>query len=296
VRFNKQNAGAVISTEPDPFHNFYLHPGDPPTYPTRATTRRLTIDWTSTTTVQTNIDIQPQYHPSRVEHYEDYQQQEQQQYEIEQQEQQQQQDEMQQKHEIQHLQEQRQDEMQQQQQHQLFLLYHHLRTADPSIDQEPTIEHDDDTAPSFTQDLIHAQAQLNIPIMQTSTESTTMMTTTFPSVSTTESHPPPDFYVPQQSPLIINDHHEQQDNRQQYPSFKIPETGECIDGPSLPIKCDPKRPWPACPPQSYCYATNSVDIGPYFCCPVCMFQPYFQYQSLFRVNTWICLATDNTIL
>ncbi|EFO91114.1 hypothetical protein CRE_30393 [Caenorhabditis remanei] len=39
-------------------------------------------------------------------------------------------------------------------------------------------------------------------------------------------------------------------------------------GPSLPIECDPKRPWPQCPPQSYCYATNSVDIGPYFCCPV----------------------------
>jgi hypothetical protein len=39
----------------------------------------------------------------------------------------------------------------------------------------------------------------------------------------------------------------------------------------LPVECDPKRPWPQCPPQSYCYATNSVDIGPYFCCPVCEF-------------------------
>lgn len=45
-------------------------------------------------------------------------------------------------------------------------------------------------------------------------------------------------------------------------------TGQCPGGPSLPIECDPKRPWPQCPPQSYCYATNSVDIGPYFCCPV----------------------------
>ncbi|KAI1715263.1 hypothetical protein Ddc_11074 [Ditylenchus destructor] len=39
-------------------------------------------------------------------------------------------------------------------------------------------------------------------------------------------------------------------------------------GPSLPVECDPKRPWPQCPPQSYCYATNSVDIGPYYCCPI----------------------------
>ncbi|CAP24074.2 Protein CBG02445 [Caenorhabditis briggsae] len=44
--------------------------------------------------------------------------------------------------------------------------------------------------------------------------------------------------------------------------------GQCPGGPSLPIECDPKRPWPQCPPQSYCYATNSVDIGPYFCCPI----------------------------
>lgn len=49
-------------------------------------------------------------------------------------------------------------------------------------------------------------------------------------------------------------------------------TGQCPGGPSLPIECDPKRPWPQCPPQSYCYATNSVDIGPYFCCPVCEFR------------------------
>ncbi|CAD5216059.1 unnamed protein product [Bursaphelenchus xylophilus] len=47
-----------------------------------------------------------------------------------------------------------------------------------------------------------------------------------------------------------------------------PAAGVCPGGPSLPIECDPKRPWPQCPPQSYCYATNSVDIGPYFCCPV----------------------------
>uniref|UniRef100_A0A0N5AT91 Cuticle protein n=1 Tax=Syphacia muris TaxID=451379 RepID=A0A0N5AT91_9BILA len=44
--------------------------------------------------------------------------------------------------------------------------------------------------------------------------------------------------------------------------------GQCPGGPSLPVECDPKRPWPQCPPQSYCYATNSVDIGPYFCCPI----------------------------
>ncbi|EYC44745.1 hypothetical protein Y032_0451g1687 [Ancylostoma ceylanicum] len=45
-------------------------------------------------------------------------------------------------------------------------------------------------------------------------------------------------------------------------------TGLCPDGvQSLPIDCDPKHPWPRCPPQTYCYATNSVDVGPYFCCP-----------------------------
>lgn len=48
-------------------------------------------------------------------------------------------------------------------------------------------------------------------------------------------------------------------------------TGKCPNGkPSLPIECDPKRPWPQCPPQSYCYATNTVDIGPYYCCPICI--------------------------
>uniref|UniRef100_A0A7E4V1H0 Secreted protein n=1 Tax=Panagrellus redivivus TaxID=6233 RepID=A0A7E4V1H0_PANRE len=52
------------------------------------------------------------------------------------------------------------------------------------------------------------------------------------------------------------------------PPVVVTPVGQCPGGPSLPIECDPKRPWPACPPQSYCYATNSVDIGPYFCCPV----------------------------
>ncbi|KAI6196476.1 hypothetical protein M3Y94_01114300 [Aphelenchoides besseyi] len=52
------------------------------------------------------------------------------------------------------------------------------------------------------------------------------------------------------------------------PAPPPPAAGQCPGGPSLPVECDPKRPWPQCPPQSYCYATNSVDIGPYFCCPV----------------------------
>ncbi|KAF7637979.1 hypothetical protein Mgra_00002682 [Meloidogyne graminicola] len=52
------------------------------------------------------------------------------------------------------------------------------------------------------------------------------------------------------------------------PSSPIAGGGTCPGGSPLPIECDPKRPWPQCPPQSYCYATNSVDIGPYFCCPV----------------------------
>jgi len=45
-------------------------------------------------------------------------------------------------------------------------------------------------------------------------------------------------------------------------------TGACPGGDSLGKPCDAKRPWPQCPPQSYCYAVNSVDIGPYYCCPV----------------------------
>uniref|UniRef100_A0A0M3IAD6 Secreted protein n=1 Tax=Ascaris lumbricoides TaxID=6252 RepID=A0A0M3IAD6_ASCLU len=57
----------------------------------------------------------------------------------------------------------------------------------------------------------------------------------------------------------------------------IPQQGQCPGGPSLPIHCDPKRPWPQCPPQSYCYATNSVDVGPYFCCPI-----WSTYGSLWR--------------
>ncbi|KHN78798.1 Uncharacterized protein Tcan_10149 [Toxocara canis] len=57
----------------------------------------------------------------------------------------------------------------------------------------------------------------------------------------------------------------------------IPQQGQCPGGPSLPIHCDPKRPWPTCPPQSYCYATNSVDVGPYFCCPI-----WSTYGSLWR--------------
>lgn len=75
----------------------------------------------------------------------------------------------------------------------------------------------------------------------------------------------------------INDH----GKRRQYipgpvvplaaPPVPVPAAGVCPGGPSLPVECDPKRPWPQCPPQSYCYATNSVDIGPYFCCPVCEF-------------------------
>jgi hypothetical protein len=35
---------------------------------------------------------------------------------------------------------------------------------------------------------------------------------------------------------------------------------------SMNKQCDAKRPWPQCPPQSYCYATGAVDLGPYWCC------------------------------
>lgn len=45
--------------------------------------------------------------------------------------------------------------------------------------------------------------------------------------------------------------------------------GQCPGGEPLGIPCDAKRPWPQCPPQSFCYATNTVDTGPYCCCPVC---------------------------
>ncbi|KAE9555426.1 hypothetical protein FO519_001363 [Halicephalobus sp. NKZ332] len=50
------------------------------------------------------------------------------------------------------------------------------------------------------------------------------------------------------------------------PPVVVSPVGQCPGGPSLPLECDPKRP--TCPPQSYCYATNTVDIGPYFCCPI----------------------------
>ncbi|KAI6196475.1 hypothetical protein M3Y94_01114200 [Aphelenchoides besseyi] len=78
---------------------------------------------------------------------------------------------------------------------------------------------------------------------------------------------------PDLTPVVpINDHGKR---RQYIPAPVIPmagpplpAAGQCPGGPSLPVECDPKRPWPQCPPQSYCYATNSVDIGPYFCCPV----------------------------
>ncbi|CAD5216057.1 unnamed protein product [Bursaphelenchus xylophilus] len=86
--------------------------------------------------------------------------------------------------------------------------------------------------------------------------------------------------APSSTPEIVN----QPGKRRQYVGAPLPPppgellapappppvgpTGQCPGGPSLPIECDPKRPWPQCPPQSYCYATNSVDIGPYFCCPV----------------------------
>uniref|UniRef100_A0A914H105 Uncharacterized protein n=1 Tax=Globodera rostochiensis TaxID=31243 RepID=A0A914H105_GLORO len=59
-----------------------------------------------------------------------------------------------------------------------------------------------------------------------------------------------------------------------------PAAGTCPGGVSLNIECDPKRPWPQCPPQSYCYATNTVDIGPYFCCPV-----WSTYGAAWRPST-----------
>jgi len=50
---------------------------------------------------------------------------------------------------------------------------------------------------------------------------------------------------------------------------QLADRGVCPNGgPSLAIRCDPKRPWPACPPQSYCYATSSVELGEYYCCAV----------------------------
>ncbi|VDM56366.1 unnamed protein product, partial [Angiostrongylus costaricensis] len=55
----------------------------------------------------------------------------------------------------------------------------------------------------------------------------------------------------------------------------------CPDGPPLPITCDPKHPWPTCPPQSYCYATNSVDFGPYYCCPMSASGPSWRTTAHF---------------
>jgi len=50
-------------------------------------------------------------------------------------------------------------------------------------------------------------------------------------------------------------------------SVTVPK-GNCPGGDSIGKPCDAKRPWPQCPPQTYCYAVNTVDIGPYYCCPV----------------------------
>jgi len=57
--------------------------------------------------------------------------------------------------------------------------------------------------------------------------------------------------------------------------------GVCPGGPSMGRPCDAKRPWPQCPPQSYCFAVNSVDIGPYYCCPV-----WSTYGAAWRPQTW----------
>lgn len=66
-------------------------------------------------------------------------------------------------------------------------------------------------------------------------------------------------YAPQPMPIATAPVYAQ-------PPVVVSPVGQCPGGPSLPQECDPKRP--TCPPQSYCYATNTVDIGPYFCCPV----------------------------
>jgi hypothetical protein len=68
------------------------------------------------------------------------------------------------------------------------------------------------------------------------------------------------------------------------PAGPVPAAGTCPGGASLPIECDPKRPWPQCPPQSYCYATNTVDIGPYFCCPICS-SPSLQFHATFILGS-----------
>uniref|UniRef100_A0A914CNH1 Uncharacterized protein n=1 Tax=Acrobeloides nanus TaxID=290746 RepID=A0A914CNH1_9BILA len=39
---------------------------------------------------------------------------------------------------------------------------------------------------------------------------------------------------------------------------------QCPGGPFLAVGCDPTRPWPQCPPLTYCYGS---DAG-YFCCPI----------------------------
>jgi hypothetical protein len=40
------------------------------------------------------------------------------------------------------------------------------------------------------------------------------------------------------------------------PPVPPPPPGTCPGGASLPIECDPKRPWPQCPPQSYWQVLN----------------------------------------
>lgn len=81
------------------------------------------------------------------------------------------------------------------------------------------------------------------------------------------------------------------------PAGPAPAVGTCPGGASLPIECDPKRPWPQCPPQSYCYATNTVDIGPYFCCPICeIFVLLLGNVFYLRVYLWCRLASSYALL
>ncbi|KRY82802.1 Uncharacterized protein T4D_12591 [Trichinella pseudospiralis] len=77
--------------------------------------------------------------------------------------------------------------------------------------------------------------------------------------------------------------------------------GPCPGGASLGIPCDPRRPWPQCPPQSYCFAVNTVDIGPYYCCPVWStygapyrpWRPYYPFYPFMPYNwpPWIQART-----
>jgi len=49
---------------------------------------------------------------------------------------------------------------------------------------------------------------------------------------------------------------------------RCPQGLPLMDMSGRPLLCDAMRPWPTCPPESFCFATRRVEFGgPFYCCP-----------------------------